>query len=175
MSPVLTILAIIFSLAASVLACIFFLSKKWKHAGGFKQWMHEFVNFKTLFVDKIFKFLYIFSTCFVFFLGFFTLFSSAAPYGLLMMFVGPIVLRVMYEMLMMFIIMVTNLTEINRDTSNILGALKNKKGAPITNPNFDNTPAPEAPTATVYCMNCGTAYSADEANCPNCGTPNAGR
>lgn len=165
------ILTIIFGLAATILACVFCLSKKWKHEGGFKQWLHEFVNFKTLFIDKIFKFLYILSTCCTFFFGFFTLFSEQFLAGLAVMILGPIAVRIVYELLMMFIIMVTSLTDINRDVSNMLGIMRGGKAkgkpeeaAPV--------PEPSAAPTTVYCSNCGTPYNGSAANCPNCGEPN---
>ena len=114
----------IFAIAATVLACIFIMPEKKREdlkKSKFLLWLHDLVNFKWLFIEKILKVLYIFSTCACILVGFFMLFGKTAYYetstavpGLLLMFAGPIVVRITYELLMLVIIAVNNIIQINK-------------------------------------------------------------
>lgn len=97
----------------------------------FLQILHNIFNFKSLLIEKILKLCYVFSTCFVIISGFFMLFSteqysygyysrkeSMAIPGLLLMVVGPIVLRLAYEAIMMFIILVKKVISIDNKIKN---------------------------------------------------------
>lgn len=112
----------IFAIAATVLACIFIMPEKKKEElkkSKFLLWLHDLVNFKALLIEKIMKVLYVFSTCACILVGFFMLFAktyskSLAVDGLLLMILGPIVIRIVYEMIMLAIIAVNNIIQINK-------------------------------------------------------------
>lgn len=67
--------------------------------------------------------LYIFATAFVILSGFFMLFQTTyghwlGGYGLLTMILGPIVIRLVYELLMMMVLLVKNVIAINNKLKN---------------------------------------------------------
>ena len=130
MSPyVALIIGAILALAGTVIACIYILPKKKEdELKGFWKWLHGVFNFKNLAIEKIIKFFYILSTLACVLIGFFMLFSgfnygfgfrSYALYGILLMILGPIVVRILYELLMMFVLLVQNTIDINNKLPNI--------------------------------------------------------
>lgn len=171
MNSELSIVAIILSLLAAILVAIFVApEKKRGEQQGFVAWLNDLFNFRTLFVEKIFKFLYILTTCFCLIGGIFTLFSAIdgggdlALTGLLMIVLGPIAVRIVYEFLLMFVLLVKNTIQIN----NKLGAKNGDKPADPAAPTYAPPAAPAAPNY-VFCTNCGTKFDANMGRCPNCG------
>lgn len=164
----------ILALAATILACIFILpEKKRPSLNKFFRFVADIFNFKTLFIEKILKFLYIFATLYCIAAGFFMLFSgtytlssfwgsgstfhSTALVGLLTMILGPIIVRISYELLMLIIILAQNVISINKK---IPGNAEAKPQGPAAS---QETPAPKM----VYCTHCGTQYDANKGGCPN--------
>lgn len=182
----------------------------------FFQALHDIFNFKALLIEKILKFFYILSTLGCIFIGFFMLFSgyetydygfygmekkfqSMAGVGFLVMIVGPIVIRLAYEGIMLIIIAVKNVIEINNKLKNQNENENKPARAAAPAPNFappayqpqqsapayqpyqapveQTPPQPEQPAAAaapvpeewVFCMNCGTKYDKSKGGCPNCG------
>lgn len=157
------IVALVLAIVGTVLAYIFIMPKsKVKTLNKFWYFVHNVFNFKTLLVEKIFKALYVFLTIYVICAGFFQLFVSFLP-GLLMLLLGPIVVRIVYEMIMMFVLLVQNTT-----------AIRNKLCD-----DDDDQPAPraaapkKAPKEYVFCSACGTRYDQAEGQCPACGRGSA--
>ena len=74
-------IALVLSIIATVLGIIFFIPKKNREKmGGFGKKVHDFVNFKVLFVDYVLKGFYIFTTVFTFIAGFLTMFTLKTTY-----------------------------------------------------------------------------------------------
>lgn len=160
------IIGIVVAIAGTVLACIFLLpEKKRSSLNKFFQVVADIFNFKILFIEKILKAFYIFVTLFCVVCGFFMLFSgerlssfwgegsfkSFALQGLILMIFGPIVVRIVYELLMLTILMVQNVISINK-----------KIPEPV------KEAAPQIPeTKMIYCTHCGTRYDALKGGCPN--------
>lgn len=132
-SAVLTVLAVLVAIAATVLTAIFIMpEKKRKSLPKFFQILHDIFNFKSLLIEKILRIMYVFSTMLSIFTGFFMLFWFDVGYsyyggsriqwrgaaGLLVMILGPIVVRLVYEAIMMFIILVKNTVSINNKIKN---------------------------------------------------------
>lgn len=133
-SPVLSIIGVVLALAATIVAWILIVPEK-KRAGlnKFFQYIHDLFNFKSLWLEKILKFLYIFETLSCIISGFLLLFSfsSYETYsysgkfrstthttwngwiGLLLIVFGPIIVRILFEFVMMLILQVKNTMEIN--------------------------------------------------------------
>lgn len=174
---VISILALVMSIVAVILAFIFIVPDH-KREGFNKFWkfVHDTFNFKYLIVEKILQALYIFATVYVILFGFCMLFyvqpgysgyyySRPAQwlggYGLLIMILGPIAVRLAYELIMMSILLVKNVIQIN---TKLQGTGEEKSdAAPVEF--VEPTPAV---TADV-CPNCGAAV-ADAIFCANCGT-----
>lgn len=122
------IIGTIFAIIATVLIMILVTPESKRNTlNKFFQVLADIFNFKSLLIEKILKCLYILSTLFCLFTGFFMLFSgysydfgfystgfqSAALEGLLLMILGPIIVRIVYEGMMLTIIIVKNIIQIN--------------------------------------------------------------
>lgn len=128
------IIALVLALAATVLAFIFIVpEKKRPQLGAFGKFLHDTCNFKYLMVEKILQALYIFTTVAVIVFGVLMLFRTEYNYwtgervwmggiGLLVIVLGPIAVRLSYELMMMAILLVKNVIAINRKLADQTGA-----------------------------------------------------
>ena len=126
----LIIIGIVLAVAATVFICVRVLPKKYdgRLDSKFLQFLHDFFNFKTFYVEALTKFIFVLLTCLCIFVGFLLMFGkfeyygyfgmtftqSTFLYGLGIMLLGPLVLRVTYEFVMMAILLVQNVIDINR-------------------------------------------------------------
>lgn len=139
------IVAFILAIVAVVLAFIFITpEKKRPKLNKFGQFVHDTLNFKYLIVEKILQALYMFFTAYVILTGFFMLFMVEdgyfedrwlGGYGLLVMIVGPIAIRLVYELLMMAVLLVKNVISINNKLKNQNGGAES--GNPFAAPSVD--------------------------------------
>ena len=118
----LIIIGILLAVAATIVLYIKVMPKKYdgKLENKFLQFLHDFFHFKTFYIVLL--------TCACIFVGFLLLFGkieyygyfgatfeqSTFLYGLGLMILGPLVLRVTYEFVMMAILLVQNVIAINR-------------------------------------------------------------
>lgn len=143
-----TVVGIIGAVALTVLAYIFIIPEK-KRAGLGKlmAFVHDILNFKTLFIEKILKALYALCTfaciavgaCWLF--GFshysyggeygYTRTQWMGGWGILLMILGPIVIRLAYEGIMMFILLVKNTIEINNKMKSDKAEAPAQENAPL--------------------------------------------
>ena len=182
---VISVLSVLGAIAATVLALIFIVpEKKANRLGSFGKLIHDIANFKFLIIEKVLQASYIFATAAVVLMGFFMLFyiepgySSRyysypatwyGGYGILFMLLGPIAVRLAYEVIMMFILLVKNVIQINNKMANASG--KDVKDI------FDEKPAFVEPVAAAQqvvvnptvCPTCGASIG-NEAFCAQCGT-----
>lgn len=175
-------IAALLAIAATVLAFVFIVPEKRREKlNAFGKFLHDTCNFKYLVVEKLLQALYIFSTALIILNGFFLLFQSVyghwlGGYGILLMVVGPIVLRLIYELLMMVVLLVKNVIGINNKLKNQNG--DTDAGDVFAAPDVSEmrevirqrreaaTQTPAAPQPH-FCTKCGSPL--DEAgNCPNC-------
>ena len=177
-SSVIFTLSALFTVAAIVLLYIFVIPKE-KREGLNKLGviLHDFLNFKYLILEHIMKFFYVLATVFVVILGFFMLFYVEESYhyggwysdgyytsewkgyyGLLILILGPIVIRILYEAIMMAILAVKNIIEINNKIPEKNG--KSNEDAASETP-MENTDNPK------YCASCG-AHLDENGTCPYC-------
>ena len=180
-SSAISILAFILAIAATVLAFVFILSKKGRSSQNpFIKFLVNVCDFRCLIIEKILKALYIFSTAFTILYGFLGIFDFGSyMYGatllqsLLTMILGPIAIRIIYELIMLAVLAVKNIIQINNKLSKLTGddASANvsfdtdlsdlKKYAPTQ-------PAAPAQPHMVYCEKCGTPDDENAGGCPNC-------
>ena len=197
------IAALVLAIAATVLAFIFIVpEKKGEKMNGFCKFFHKALNFKFLIIEKILQALYIFSTAMAILTGFFMLFMVTESfsfyggvsktwlggYGLLLMILGPIVIRVIFEFAMMVVLLVKNVISINNklknqngdgnaddvfaapSVSDLKAAFKPAQTAAPAAPVAPAAPAaPAAPVAPapLFCTKCGARLNPD-GTCPNC-------
>lgn len=208
------IIAVILGIAATVLAFILIVpEKRRENQGAFCKFLHDLCNFKFLVVEKVLQALYIFSTAFVILYGVLQLFNVQPNYwtggntwmggvGLLYIILGPIVVRLTFEMMMMVILLVKNVISINHKLASQSGSaggdvfgvpdmqeLKDaarqrkpraKKPEPAYQlqpdtyqPPVQEQPAPPAPPAPRFCPNCGAQL--ENGVCPRCSAPVEGQ
>lgn len=188
-NSVVTVLSIILAIAATIVLFIMVIpEKKRESLPSFLKKIHDIFNFKQLLIEKILKITYVFLTVLSILTGVLMIIIQAPymgiaygsygggtaaglsiVYGLLLIAIVPIVIRLVYEGMMMFLLLVKNTIEINKKLKNQNGEAKKEepvKAAP--------TPAP-APVAQPvqpkmgFCAYCGTQYDKNAGKCPNCG------
>ena len=127
------IIAVVLAIAATVLAFIFIVPEKRREKlNAFGKFLHDLCSFKFLVVEKILQALYIFSTAFIILYGVLHLFNVQRDYwtgesrwmggtGLLCIIVGPIAVRLSYELMMMAVLLVKNVISINRKLADETG------------------------------------------------------
>lgn len=196
------IAAVIISIILTILLAILVVPEKRRNGlPKFFQVVHDICNFKGLLLEKVLKILYIFSTINVMLTGIFTWFSGGYNFGmtfltgLLILVLGPILVRLAYEFLMLFVLLVKNVIQINNK-------LNGKNDNPFANNidlnQFKNSNAPEQNYTSPYaqpvqpiqpeqpvvqnnyqpqqnndsvrfCTTCGTKITGNTDVCPNCG------
>ena len=126
----------ILSLILAILSVIFITPRSKKpYLSGFSLWLHQLFNFDILLIDKILKFFYIFSTAAVILFGFAVLFyigyigGEALLISLGLILLGPIVIRLLYEGIMLMVILVRNVAEINNKLPEAAGTGKSAPAA----------------------------------------------
>jgi len=116
------VISVLVALVTILLWILVIPEKRRPKLGKFFAFLADLFNFKSLLIEKILKFTYVLLTLFAIIFGFCMLFivsygESMALYGVLIMILGPIALRLVYELSMMGVLLVNNVIEINRKMS----------------------------------------------------------
>lgn len=176
------------SIAAIVLTILLYIKVMPRKLDGtfekpFFQKLHDFFHFKKLYLEEVLKFFYVLATVTVVCMGVFMMLSyyetyswsyygggrtekeSLFLYGLLTVVTGPIALRLVYEVSMMFILLVKNTIEINNKMP------KAGVQAPVVPVAPVAPAAPAAPAAPVVnvCAHCGKQLPEGASFCTGCG------
>lgn len=196
------LVAVIISIILTILLVVLVVpAKRREGLPKFFQVVHDICNFKGLLLEKVLKVLYIFSTINVMLTGIFTWFSGGYNFGmtfltgLLILVLGPILVRLAYEFLMLFVLLVKNVIQINNKLN---GRSDNPFANNIDLNQFKNSNAPEQNYTSPYaqpvqpiqpeqpvvqnnyqpqqnndsvrfCTTCGTKITGNTDVCPNCG------
>ncbi|MBQ9805835.1 MAG: hypothetical protein IJW49_04945 [Clostridia bacterium] len=199
LSIVVIVGCLMLAIAATVLAFIFIVpDKRRNNLPGLLRVAHDLFNFKYLIVEKIMQALYIFSTLYTILYGFFTIFTAFDSYtyrvydgfgeyhyetsyewygwrGLIIMILGPILLRLAYEGIMLIILLVKNVIQINNKLKNQNeGEVASMFDIPKIPLKKDDAPVEteaQAQPAPSFCTQCGTMLDAN-GNCPTCSNYN---
>ena len=195
--------AVIISIILTILLVVLVVpAKRREGLPKFFQVVHDICNFKGLLLEKVLKILYIFSTINVMLTGIFTWFSGGYNFGmtflagLLILVLGPILVRLAYEFMMLFVLLVKNVIQINNKLN---GKNDNPFVKDIDFDKFKNSNAPEQNYTSPYaqpvqpiqpeqpvvqnnnyqpqqnndsvrfCTTCGTKITGNTDVCPNCG------
>ena len=116
------VVTLVVSAILAILALVFITPEKRRPGqGGFFRWLANVFNFRSLLIEGILKFFYITVTLLSVLGGFVLAIYSVATgdistffAALLSMILGPFVIRLMFEFLMLFILLVKNVIEINK-------------------------------------------------------------
>ena len=115
------VIALVVAIIGGICGYFLFVNKK-NTFKGFLGWLHNFLNFKTLFIEALMKIGYIVATLFIT-LGSFGMISTSFLVFIFTLIFGNLAIRVVYEFFMLALILVRNSTEINAK----LGDKKEKK------------------------------------------------
>lgn len=172
------VVSIILALAATIAVYTFIMPEsKRPSLSGFAAALHDIFQFKGFLLEKIIKALYVFSTIYMVISGIFTLFKSFGI-GLATMLLGPIVLRLVYEIFMLTIILVKNVADINRKLSPEPGAsLRAAHRSATSTPETRYEPLRRSAAAsddgeTKRCSVCGKRIPKEAVFCKYCGSNN---
>ena len=112
------IIAAIISIIGGILVYFLFVRSKTEPKGKFAKWLKDFLSFKVMWIEPILKCVYYIATIFTVLFSF--SFLALGGYGVLMFFLwlilGPIIVRLAYEMTMMFIMIWHNTRDIAENT-----------------------------------------------------------
>ena len=116
----------IFALVITILLyCLVFPEKRRNRLNRFFSNIKRMLGTEYLLIEKIVRFMYVLGTMSCIFVGFWMLFWVDYGYlgwvGLLVMILGPIVERLMFESCMMFILLVKNTMDIKKKLYNEVG------------------------------------------------------
>lgn len=158
---ILGLLAVLFALAAAVLAVLFIVPKGGKEKKGFMGNVQRVCCFEGVFLNKLLTLIFVYGTVYCVLSGLFDIINGLPVFPCLeTIFVHPLVLRLLLEVAKLLAIGVKALTEIN-------AKLKNETAEPL-----EFQAAPKAPVASVggaFCPHCGSAVDAGNAFCAHCG------
>ncbi len=108
------IIALILAIVGGILVYFLFVKAKSEPKGKFGKWLKDFLSFKIMWIEPILKVVYYIATIFVILISFAFLGMGGA--GVLSFFfcliLGPIAVRLAYEMTMMFIMIWRNTRDI---------------------------------------------------------------
>ena len=112
------IIACILSIIGGILVYFLFVKSKNEPKGKFAKWLKDFLSFKVMWIEPILKVVYYIATIFVILFSF--TYLAAGGTGILLFFLtlilGPVLVRIFYEMTMMFIMIWRNTKDISDNT-----------------------------------------------------------
>ena len=117
------IIAAILAIIGGILVYFLFVKSKTAPKGKFAKWLKDFLSFKIMWIEPILKVVYYVATIFVILYSFtyFGMFNILGGMAFLMflltLVLGPICVRLIYEMTMMFIMIWRNTRDIAENTS----------------------------------------------------------
>lgn len=176
------ILAVIIISAVIALAlAIYFFSRRRYEESRISPGLHglfRFVNFDMYIFSTVQKFLYLFLTILVIIASFVIMFRDEFLAGLMTLIIGPIVVRLAYELIYIVFAMRDHLASINRTLLDIKQDGAGFENAQTHRPDYAGTarpvnpaprPAPQ-PAARRFCPSCGKEVKNGAPFCSNCGT-----
>ena len=107
------IIAFVLAIIGAFLVYFLFVKSNNKFNNKFVNWLRQFLDFQSMLIETIMKIAYIFVALFIT-LGSFALISSSFVSFLLMLIVGNIITRVIYEFVMIQISIWQNTRDINK-------------------------------------------------------------
>ena len=108
-----TIVAFILSIIGAILAYFMFVKPEKKYPNKFVNWLRSFLNFQEMLIEPILKVTYIFLALLIT-LNSFSLISESFVGFLLVLVLGNLIVRVVYEASMMMVSIWKNTKEINK-------------------------------------------------------------
>lgn len=121
-SGIWTVIALILAIIGGILVYFLFVKSKTNPKGKFAKWLKDFLSFKIMWIEPILKVVYYICTIFVILYSF-SLLGMVSYMGglaflafLICLVLGPVLIRIGYEMTMMFIMIWRNTKDIADNT-----------------------------------------------------------
>ena len=115
-SIVWAVLSVVLAIIGGILVYILFINnKKNLKLNNFLTWLKDFLDFKTMMIETILKVSYLIITIYVI-LSSFSFISTSFLLFLVYLILGPIIVRIIFEMSLMFIMIWKNTKEISKNT-----------------------------------------------------------
>ena len=113
------IIALILAIVGGILVYFLFVKAKTEPKGKFLKWLKDFLSFKVMWIEPIMKVVYYIATIFIILFSFSYLALGGTGFlmFLLSLILGPIIIRIIYEMTMMFIMIWRNTRDIAEKTA----------------------------------------------------------
>lgn len=109
------IIALIIALVGGVLTYFLFVKAKSEPKNKFLKWLKDFLAFKTMWIEPALKMLYYFMTIYVV-LSSFALIGTNFLTFLLTLIIGPVLVRLLYELTMIIIMIWRNTTDLAKNS-----------------------------------------------------------
>lgn len=112
------IIAAILAIIGGILVYFLFVKSKTEPKGKFLKWLKDFLAFKVMWIEPILKVVYYIATIYtiLFSFSFLALGGMGVLYFFMCLILGPICVRLLYEMTMMFIMIWHNTRDIAEQT-----------------------------------------------------------
>lgn len=112
------LISMILAIIGGVLVYFLFVKSPNRPKGKFLKWLKDFLAFKTMWIEAILKIVYYVATIFAILgsFAFLSLGGAGVMMWLITMVLGPVCIRVVYEMSMMFIMIWRNTRDIAENT-----------------------------------------------------------
>lgn len=109
------VIAFILAIIGGILVYFLFVNAKTTPKNKFLIWLKDFLAFKTMWIEVIAKVLYYISTIYLILFSF-ALISTSFLSFILTLVLGPILIRILYEVFVMFIMIWRNTADIAKNT-----------------------------------------------------------
>ena len=109
------VIAAVLAIVGGILVYFLFVKGKTEPKGKFAKWLKDFLAFKTMWIEAIVKVLYYIGTIFAILVSFAFISTSFVSF-LLCLVLGPVLIRLVYEGVIMFIMVWRNTSDIAKNT-----------------------------------------------------------
>lgn len=109
------IIAAFIALFGGILLYYLFVRSDKEPKGKFAKWLKDFLSFKTLWIEALLKICYYIATIFTILISF-TLIGTDIASFFIVLIVGPVIIRLAYELIMMIIMICRNTADIAKNT-----------------------------------------------------------
>lgn len=109
------IIAALVAIVGGILLYYLFVRTDKEPKGKFAKWLKEFLSFKTLWIEALLKICYYIATIFTILISFSLIGTDVLAFFIVLI-LGPVVVRLIYELIMITIMIFHNTTEIAKNT-----------------------------------------------------------
>ena len=121
-----SIIIVLISLVLAFLIFFTFVKSSKELKGKFTNWLREFLNFRNILIENILKFTYLFLSILITILSF-TLIKDSITEFLALLLLGNFILRLSFELTIMFIMVWKNTSDINMHAKEIKNKIEKQE------------------------------------------------